>query len=59
MEGVIPTIEAHHYENGQLVPETTDPREETDLISLADGLARKGDTMTEEQQKKLALRERL
>jgi hypothetical protein len=55
---MMPTIEGHHYEGGQLVLETIDAREDTNLISTEDGLVRCGETLTEEQQEKLALRER-
>lgn len=55
---MLPTIEGHHYEGGQLVLETIDSREDTNLISTDEGLVRYGETLTEEQQEKLALRER-
>lgn len=54
---MLPTIDGHHYENGQLVLETIDESESSNLVSTEDGLVRYGETLTEEQQEKLRLRE--
>lgn len=55
---MMPTIEGHHYEGGQLVLETIDESESSNLVSTDDGLVRYGETLTEEQREKLALREK-
>lgn len=51
--GFIPTITGHKNVGGELMLETLDPREETNLYT--NPLERVGDTKTEEQQEKLRL----
>lgn len=51
--GFVPTVTDHREELGELILETLDPRDETDLYT--DPLERVGDTKTEEQQEKLRL----
>lgn len=54
--GFVPTVVDSRTEGDELILETLDPREETDFFT--DPLERVGDTLTEEQQDKLALREK-
>lgn len=49
----MPTVTGHRKQGSELILETLDPREETDLFT--DPLERVGDTKTEEQQEKLRL----
>lgn len=51
--GFMPTVTGHQKEAGELILETLDPRDETDLYT--DPLERVGDTKTEEQKEKLRL----
>jgi hypothetical protein len=53
--GFVPTVTGHRKEGDKLILETLDSREETDLYTSP--LERVGETLTEEQQEKLALRE--
>jgi len=52
-DGFIPTVTGHRYDGSELILETLDPREETDLYT--DPLERVGDTKTDEQKEKLRL----
>lgn len=54
--GFMPTVTDHREEGDELILETLDPRGETDLYTSP--LERVGETLTEEQQEKLALREK-
>jgi hypothetical protein len=49
-DGFIPTVENVTREDGVLVMETIDPREKTDLVRTEDGLARRAEFMTTEQE---------
>jgi len=51
--GFIPTVTGHREEGSELILETLDSREETDLYT--DPLERVGETKTDEQQEKLRL----
>jgi hypothetical protein len=49
-DGFIPTVETVTREDGVLVLKTIDPREKTDLVQTTDGLARRAEFMTTEQE---------
>lgn len=51
--GFIPTVTGHRRDGDELILETLDPRQETDLYT--DPLERVGDTKTDEQKEKLRL----
>lgn len=57
-DGFMPTVTGSEQRGDALILETLDPRPETDLVSIdGEPLGRVAETLTEEQQEKLALRE--
>lgn len=55
--GFIPTVETVKKEDGTLVFETIDPREETNIVSTTNGLKRKANFMTDQQERTRELEE--
>jgi hypothetical protein len=55
--GFIPTVETVKREGSSLVFETIDPREETNIVSTEEGLKRKAEFMTEQQERTRELEE--